>query len=67
MHGDTVVDASLTAAPKYTKNKNGERDLEMHHTKKGNEWYFGMKVDAGASLIMCSRAARTQNFLGCMA
>lgn len=47
MHGGTVVDASLIAAPKSTKNKSGERDPEMHQTKKGNEWYFGMKVHAG--------------------
>ena len=48
MHGGTVVDASLIAAPKSTKNKTGKRDPEMHQTKKGNEWYFGMKVHAGA-------------------
>lgn len=47
MHGGTVVDASLIAAPKSTKNQSGKRDLEMHQTKKGNEWYFGMKVHAG--------------------
>lgn len=47
MHGGTVVDASLIAAPKSTKNQSGERDPEMHQTKKGNEWYFGMKVHAG--------------------
>lgn len=37
MHGGTIVDASLIAAPKSTKNKTGERDSEMHQTKKGNE------------------------------
>lgn len=47
MHGGTIVDASLIAAPKSTKNKTGERDPEMHQTKKGNEWYFGMKVHVG--------------------
>ena len=47
MHGGTIVDASLIAAPKSTKNKTGERDPEMHQTQKGNEWYFGMKVHAG--------------------
>lgn len=47
MHGGTIVDASLIAAPKSTKNKTGERDPEMHQTKKGNEWYFGMKIHAG--------------------
>jgi len=47
MHGGTIVDASLIAAPKSTKNQDGKRDPEMHQTKKGNEWYFGMKVHAG--------------------
>lgn len=47
MHGGTVVDASLIAAPKSTKNQSGKRDPEMHQTRKGNEWYFGMKVHAG--------------------
>ena len=47
MHGGTVVDASLIAAPTSTKNQSGKRDPEMHQTKKGNEWYFGMKVHAG--------------------
>ena len=46
MHGGTIVDASLIAAPKSTKNQEGKRDPEMHQTKKGNEWYFGMKVHA---------------------
>ncbi|MBD5134849.1 MAG: IS5 family transposase [Lachnospiraceae bacterium] len=47
MHGGTVVDATLIAAPTSTKNHGGKRDPEMHQTKKGNEWYFGMKVHAG--------------------
>ena len=47
MHGGTIVDASLIAAPKSTKNQSGKRDPEMHQTKKGNEWYFGMKVHTG--------------------
>ena len=47
MHGGTVVDATLIAAPTSTKNKDGKRDPEMHQTKKGNEWYFGMKVHTG--------------------
>jgi IS5 family transposase len=47
MHGGTIVDASLIEAPKSTKNQSGKRDPEMHQTKKGNEWYFGMKVHAG--------------------
>ena len=51
----TVVDATLIAAPSSTKNKDGERDPEMHQTKKGNQWYFGMKahigVDADSGLV----------------
>jgi len=37
----TVVDATLIAAPSSTKNSTGERDPEMHQTKKGNQWHFG--------------------------
>ena len=37
-----LIDATLISAPSYTKNKTGERDPEMHQTKKGNQWYFGM-------------------------
>ena len=48
----TVVDATIIAAPSSTKN---ERDPEMHQTKKGNEWHFGMKahigVDAESGLV----------------
>lgn len=44
----TVVDATLIAAPSSTKNASGERDPEMHQTKKGNQWYFGMKAHIGA-------------------
>jgi IS5 family transposase len=47
MRQDTIVDATLIAAPSFTKNKQRKRDLEMHQTKKGNQWYFGMKVHAG--------------------
>jgi IS5 family transposase len=52
MRGGTIVDATILNAPSSTKNKTGERDPEMHSTKKGNQWYFGMKahigVDAGS-------------------
>ena len=47
MHGGAIVDATLIAAPSSTKNKKGDRDPEMHQTKKGNQWYFGMKVHIG--------------------
>ena len=43
----TVVDATLIAAPSSTKNQSGERDPEMHQSKKGNQWYFGMKAHIG--------------------
>ena len=44
----TIVDASIISAPSSTKNKTRERDPEMHQTKKGNQWYFGMKLHIGA-------------------
>ena len=47
MRQGTIVDATLIAAPSSTKNKEGKRDPEMHQTKKGNQWYFGMKVHIG--------------------
>lgn len=51
----TIVDATLIAAPSSTKNAKGERDPEMKQSKKGNQWYFGMKahvaVDAKTKLI----------------
>ena len=51
----TVVDATLIAAPSSTKNSKGQRDPEMHQTKKGNQWHFGMKahigVDAQSGLV----------------
>ena len=43
----TIVDASIIEAPSSTKNRSGERDPEMHQTKKGNQWHFGMKVHIG--------------------
>lgn len=43
----TIVDASIIDAPSSTKNKSGQRDPEMHQTKKGYQWYFGMKMHIG--------------------
>jgi len=43
----TIVDATIIAAPSSTKNADGERDPEMHQTKKGQQWYFGMKMHLG--------------------
>src|SRR5690606_5472201 len=51
----TAVDATLISAPSSTKNADGKRDPEMKQTKKGNNWYFGMKahigVDAASGLV----------------
>jgi len=44
----TMVDATIIAAPPSTKNEDKSRDPEMHQTKKGNEWHFGMKAHIGA-------------------
>jgi len=43
----TIVDATLVAAPPSTKNRAKARDPEMHQTKKGNQWHFGMKAHIG--------------------
>jgi hypothetical protein len=43
----TIVDATIIHAPSSTKNKAGERDPEMHQTRKGNQWYFGLKAHIG--------------------
>ena len=43
----TIVDATIIHAPCSTKNKSGERDPEMHQTRKGNPWYFGLKAHIG--------------------
>ena len=43
----TIVDASIIDAPSSTKNRKGERDPQMHQTKKGKQWYFGMKAHIG--------------------
>jgi IS5 family transposase len=47
MRQGTVVDATIIAAPPSTKNRTGERDPDMHQTKKGNQWHFGMKAHIG--------------------
>lgn len=55
MQGGTIVDATIINAPSSTKNREKKRDPEMHQTKKGNEWRFGMKchvgVDAGTGYV----------------
>ena len=50
LKGGTMVDATIIHAPPSTKNRDKQRDPEMHQTKKGNQWYFGMKVHVGADV-----------------
>jgi len=47
LSGGTIVDATLIAAPSSTKNDEKKRDPQMQQTRKGNQWYFGMKVHIG--------------------
>jgi IS5 family transposase len=46
----SIVDATIIEAPSSTKNADGERDPEMHQTKKGNQWHFGMKAHIGVDV-----------------
>jgi IS5 family transposase len=48
LSGGTIVDATLIEAPASTKNREKTRDPEMHSTKKGNQWHFGMKLPIGS-------------------
>ena len=50
MREGTIVDATLIAAPPSTKNSDKERDPEMHQSKKGNDWHFGMKAHVGVDM-----------------
>ena len=50
MRQGTIVDATIIAAPSSTKNKQPSRDPEMPQTKKGNQWYFGMKAHIGVDV-----------------
>lgn len=54
----TLLDATIIEAPSSTKNKAGERDPEMHQTKKGNQWHFGMKAHIGVD----ARTGLTHSF-----
>jgi transposase, IS5 family len=47
----TIVDATILHAPSSTKNREQKRDPEMHQTKKGNQWYFGMKAHVAVDSI----------------
>jgi len=46
----TIVDATILHAPTSTKNREQQRDPEMHQTKKGKDWYFGMKAHVGVDM-----------------
>ena len=50
MRQGTIVDATIIAAPPSTKNKEKGRDPQMHQTKKGNQWHFGMKAHIGVDV-----------------
>jgi len=66
-HG-TIVDATIIDAPSSTKNADQARDPEMHQTKKGNEWYFGMKAHIGVdsqNKLIHSVAATAANVADC--
>jgi len=53
----TVVDATIIAAPSSTKNADKQRDPEMHQTRKGKQWYFGMKLHIGVEARAAWRTA----------
>ena len=64
MSAGTIVDATIINAPSSTKNEKKARDPEMHQTKKGNQWYFGMKAHTGVdqdSGLVHSVAVRAAN------
>ena len=67
MKAGTIVDATIIAAPSSTKNREQRRDPEMSQTKKGNQWYFGMKAhigtDAGSGIVhhLHTTAAKTND------
>lgn len=50
LKGGTKVDATIIHVPRSTQSRDKQRDSEMHETKKGNQWYFGMKVHVGADV-----------------
>jgi IS5 family transposase len=55
----TIVDATIIHAPSSTKNKDQARDPDMHQTKKGNQWYFGMKAHVGVDSKLIHAVAAT--------
>ena len=50
MHGGSILDATIVSAPSSTKNTDKKRDPQMHSTKKGNQWFFGMKIHSGVDV-----------------
>ena len=61
----TIVDATIIAAPSSTKNAQGERDPQMHQTKKGNQWHFGMKAHVGVdsqTKVIRAKAPKARDF-----
>ena len=50
MKEGSSIDATILQAPSSTKNKNNQRDPEMHQTRKGNQWHFGMKAHIGVDV-----------------
>jgi len=59
-----MVDATIIHAPSLARHKDKARDPEMHQTRKGNQWYFGMKfhisadIDSGAVHSVTTTAAK---------
>ena len=58
LSGGTIVDAALIAAPPSVKNLEKSRHPEMQQTKKGNQWYFGMKLHIGSDSAYRGKAQR---------
>ena len=58
MRQGMIIDATIIAAPPSTKNKSKTRDPEMHQTKKGNQWHFGMENDRSIKTIVCAAYRR---------
>lgn len=52
LKGGSIIDASIIEAPTSTKNQTGKRDPEMHQTKKGQQWHFGMKLHIGTDDVL---------------
>ena len=64
MREGTIVDATLIAAPPSTKNSDKQRDPEMHQSKKGNAWHFGMKAHVGVDTASGSGERGLRDMIG---